>query len=178
MMDWFFNRVRRKLFWLCITQKNHCPAGRAPLEVWCMHVYTPHLKSRSKSQTALRILLDIILPQIYCWRPVSCKPTTFQCKLLSPLTSSLSRTDTLRVESEAGLDVRGPLTPSSRFSLLASVSITAAFSLEQKSEQSWLPKLKELREIIQKEAMVSHILQLRWCSQHSKTKTHAVSGCF
>lgn len=46
-----------------------------------------------------------------------------------PLTSSLSLTDTLRVESEAAADVRDPLRPSSRFSLLASVSITAAFSL-------------------------------------------------
>lgn len=47
-----------------------------------------------------------------------------------PLTSSLSLTDTLRVESEAAADVRDPLRPSSRFSLLASVSITAAFSLQ------------------------------------------------
>ena len=42
------------------------------------------------------------------------------------LTSSLSFTDTRRVESEAVTDARDPLRPSSRFSLLASVSITAA----------------------------------------------------
>lgn len=36
------------------------------------------------------------------------------------------------MESEAGLDARGPLTPSSRFNLLARVSITAVFSLEHK----------------------------------------------
>lgn len=47
-----------------------------------------------------------------------------------PLTSSLSLTDTRRLESEAVADARDPLRPSSRFSLLASVSITAAFSLK------------------------------------------------
>lgn len=56
-------------------------------------------------------------------------PNIFQY-IFSPLTSNLSRTDTLRVESDAGLDARGPLTPSSRFSLLASVSITAASHLQ------------------------------------------------
>lgn len=52
--------------------------------------------------------------------------------MTSPLTSSLSLTDTLRVESEAVADVRDPLRPSSRFSLLASVSITATFPLKDR----------------------------------------------
>lgn len=48
-----------------------------------------------------------------------------------PLTRSLSLTDTLRVESEAVAGVRDPLRPSSRFSLLASVSITATYPARQ-----------------------------------------------
>ena len=66
----------------------------------------------------------------------------FQTEIFHPgsnpsLTSSLSLTDTRRLESEAVADARDPLRPSSLFSLLASVSITAAFFLGTPRQARW-----------------------------------------
>ena len=52
-------------------------------------------------------------------------------------TSSLSLTDTCRAQSEAVADAWDTLRPSSRFSLLASISITASFFLGTQRQARW-----------------------------------------